>query len=115
MHFTNRNYYYRRKPGKKRKASKLKVWLYRFIKIAFVIWFLYLFLGGQYGLIKIITLYTNIKRTERRIDKVNAEYLILSKDCNKLKNNLFEVERIAREKLGMIKDGEIVYKIIKKK
>ena len=114
MQFTNRNYYYR-KLRRKKKGSRFKRWVFRFIKIAFVVWFLYLFLGGQYGLIKVITLYTKIKKAERKIDSLTAEKIILAKKCEKLKNDLFTVERIAREKLGMIKDGEIIYKIIREK
>ncbi len=114
MYFTNRNYYYR-KPRRKKRKPRLKAWIYRFFKIAFALWFLYLFIGGPYGLVKIITLYTQIKKTERKIDRLTAEKVILGKKCEKLMNDLFTIERIAREKLGMIKEGEIVYKIIKKK
>jgi cell division protein FtsB len=114
MQFTNRNYYYR-KPRRKKRVSAFKIWLYRFIKLAFVIFFLYLFLGGPYGFVKIITLHTRVNKTERKIDSLIAEKVILSKKCEKLRNDQFAIERIAREKLGMVKDGEIVYKIIREK
>ena len=114
MHFTNRNYYYR-KPRRKKKGSRFKRLFYRFIKIALFIWFLYLFLGGQYGLVKIITLYSRIKSTERKTDRLITEHVLLARKCEKLRKDLFTIERIAREKLGMIQDGEIVYKITKKK
>jgi len=114
MRFTNRNYYYR-KPKRKKKAPGRRKWLYRSIIVLFSLWFIYLFLGGPCGLVKIISLYTKIKKTEGKIDRLTAERIILAKKCKKLSNDLFAIERIAREKLGMIKDGEIVYRILKKK
>jgi cell division protein FtsB len=112
MRFSDRNYYYR-KPRKKRKSPRLKIWFYRIIEIGFVLWFLYLFVGGRYGLVKIISLYTRLKRVERKIDIITAEEIVLEKKCKKLEGDLFTIEKIAREKLGMIKQGEIVYKIIR--
>jgi len=113
MQFTNRNDYYR-KPRRKKKTSRVKSYLYRFIIIGFILWFLYLFLGGQYGLVKITTLYTKIKQTDGKIDRLIAEQVVLTKKCERLKGDLFTVEQIAREKLGMLKDGEVVYRIKKK-
>ena len=80
---------------------------------AFLALFLYLFLGGPYGLIKIITLYTKLKSVERETDKLTVEKVLLTKQCERLQTDLFAIEKIAREKLGMIKEGEIVYKIIR--
>ncbi len=111
---TDRNYYYR-KPRKRKKHSSTKRWIFRGILAALIIIFLYLFLGGPYGLIKIITLYTKVKSVQHENDKLIVEKVLLTKQCNKLKSDLFTIEKIAREKLGMIKDGEIVYKIIKSK
>ncbi len=113
MRFTNRNYYYR-KPRRRKKTSKLKLWFYRLIKIGFVAWFLYLFLGGSYGLFKIISLHTKIKRIEKSADRLTVEEISLTKNCEKLKTDLFTIEKIAREKLGMLKDGELIYKIVKR-
>ncbi len=89
--------------------------MYRLTLIAFLILFLYLFLGGPYGLIKIISLYSKIKKIESKTDRFMAEKVILTKKCESLKTDLFIIEKIARQKLGMIKNGEIVYRIIKKK
>ena len=114
MQITKKNYYYRKPRGKK-KSSKYKTWIYRLVKIGFSLWFLYLFLGGQYGLVKIIALYTNIKNTEKATEKMEAERIILSEKCRRLQTDPFTIEKIAREKLAMIKEGEVVYKIIQKR
>jgi len=113
MRFTNRNYYYR-KPRRRKKTSRIKVWFYRIIKMGFLVWFVYLFLGGSYGLLRIISLHTKIKGTEKQSDKLIIEEITLTKKCEKLKTDLFVIEKIAREKLGMIKEGELIYKIVKK-
>ncbi len=114
MPFSDRNYYYR-KPRKRKKRSSTKRWIFRCVLFAFLALFLYLFLGGPYGLIKIITLYTKLKDVERETDRLVVEKVLLTKQCDKLRTDLFTIEKIAREKLGMIKDGEIVYKIIREK
>lgn len=114
MAFSDRNYYYR-KPRKRKKRSNTKRWIFRCVLLAFLGLFLYLFLGGPYGLIKIITLYTKLKDVERQTDRLVVEKVLLTKQCEKLSTDLFTIEKIAREKLGMIKDGEIVYKIIREK
>jgi len=65
-------------------------------------------------LLRIINLHTKIKRTEKQTDKLIVEEITLTKKCEKLKTNLFVIEKIAREKLGMIKKGELIYRIVKK-
>lgn len=109
---TERNYYYR-KPRKKKRRSSTKRWVFRGILFVLIALFLYLFLGGPYGLIRIISLYAKVKTVQQKHDRLIVEKVLLTKQCNKLKNDLFTIEKIAREKLGMIKDGEIVYKIIR--
>lgn len=114
MPVSQRNYYYR-KPRKRKRKTSTKRWLFRGFLLAFLGLFLYLFLGGPYGLIKIISLYTKLKGVESEIDRLTVEKVLLTKQCEKLGHDLFTIEKIAREKLGMIKDGEIVYKIIREK
>jgi cell division protein FtsB len=112
MALSDRNYYYR-KPRKRKKKSATKRWIFRGVLLAFLALFLYLFLGGPYGFIKIVSLYVQLKSVEKQTDKLTVEKVLLTKQCDRLKTDLFAIEKIAREKLGMIKDGEIVYKIIR--
>lgn len=112
MALSDRNYYYR-KPRKRKRKTSTKKWIFRIIVFGFLALFLYLVLGGPYGLIKIITLYTKMKNVERETDRLIVEKVLLTKQCENLRNDLFTIEKIAREKLGMIKEGEVVYKIIR--
>jgi cell division protein FtsB len=77
-----------------------------------VVLFLYLFLTGNNGLFTIIRSRFAVHQTEKDLIE-----LIQTKDSLKtvvkmLKNDTNYIERVAREKLGMAKKNEKVYKFI---
>jgi len=53
----------------------------------------------------------NIKRVEKEFQELKLENEKLKKDKENLKNP-FYMEKMAREKLGLAKKGEIIYKIL---
>ncbi len=76
---------------------------------------LYFSLTDEAGLI-------NLYRERRQTNKMRSEIQELNKNIDsltiaieKLKNDTTYIERIAREKLGMAKKGEKVYKFIEEK
>ncbi len=81
-----------------------------FISI-FVGIFLYLVLGGPYGVINLCKLRNQKIRMERKTLQLKGERVLLKQEINGLKNDTFTIEKLAREKLGMIKDGEIIIEI----
>ncbi len=48
---------------------------------------------------------------ERKTLQLKGERVLLKQEINGLKNDTFTIEKLAREKLGMIKDGEIIIEI----
>ena len=87
---------------------------YKFIKTSFLL-AICLLLGVIIN--DMIQIYTLKKKNVATIEE--NEYLIkknelLKTEIHLLENNNSYIQLIAREKLGMIKEGEIVYKFLKK-
>ena len=73
--------------------------------------FLYLILGGPYGIVNLLKLRRQKVRIERKVLQLKGERVLLKEEINGLKQDTFEIEKLAREKLGMLKDGEIIIEI----
>ena len=88
------------------KSFKLFLWLAGSIVL------LYLFATGNFGFLRLLSLY------EKREDLIreNRYLTIVQADLEWRKRELAKnpalVEKVAREKLGLVKKGEILYKII---
>ena len=87
---------------------------YKFIKTSFLL-AICLLLGIVIN--DVIQIYMMKKKNIATIEEI--EYLmekneLLKTEIHLLENNNSYIQLIAREKLGMIKEGEIVYKFLKK-
>ena len=49
---------------------------------------------------------------EKRINDLEAENIRIAEEQNRLKTDPEYFERVARERMGLIKDGEVVYKAL---
>jgi len=73
---------------------------------------LYIFIGGDYGLYRIYHLRRRTRELEAENAKLLEEHKRLVEERRKLEGDLGYIEKLAREKYGMIKKGEIVYEIV---
>ncbi len=88
------------------KSLKLFLWMAGSIVVV------YLFATGNFGFLRIISLYEkreSLIRENRYLMAVEAD---LEWKKRELARNPALVEKIAREKLSLVKEGEILYKII---
>ena len=88
------------------KSFKLFLWMASSIVL------LYLFATGNFGFLRILSLYEkreNLIRENRYLTVVQAD---LEWRKRELAKNPAMVEKVAREKIGLVKKGEILYKII---
>jgi cell division protein FtsB len=92
--------------GKRR--GKRNFWL--FIGGLLAMWMVYVFIAGDYGLIKVISLKRREIHLRNELLKLRARKEVLLSETKRLKNDKKAIERIAREELGMIKQGETRYK-----
>ncbi|MFQ5905040.1 MAG: septum formation initiator family protein [bacterium] len=90
-----------------RPRKKRNFWL--FVGSLFFLWMAYLFVGGDYGLLKVISLKRQEIELRSKLLGVRARKEVLLKETKRLKNDLGTIEKIAREELGMIGEGEIRY------
>ncbi|MBA7702894.1 Cell division protein FtsB [subsurface metagenome] len=73
----------------------------------------YIFLFGDYGYLARRKLSIQVSQLEKEIEVFKEQNKNLAQEIEALKNDPQIIERIARERLGLIKEGEIKYKFIK--
>ncbi len=96
-----------RQPRKRRPYGRLLL-LLGFLFIC------YIYLGGDYGLLKIWSQRGEIESLNREIDRLQAEQLDLKKECVRLQTDSLYIEKKAREELGLVREGERVYQFVPK-
>ncbi len=69
---------------------------------------------GEKGLIQRVKLEVELKKIKKEIETIQNENAILREKIHKLETDPTQVEKIAREKYGMAKEGEEIF-IIKEK
>lgn len=69
-----------------------------------LLWLAYLFLGGDYGLLRIVSLKKEIAHVEQQISVLRAKKAALKRECELLQGDASTIERVARDRLGMTKD-----------
>ncbi len=72
------------------------------------------FIFGSGGLIKRIKLEIEAKKLKNEIEKIEKENALLRRKIYELETNPEAIEKIAREKYGMAKEGEVVFNIKEK-
>lgn len=71
-----------------------------------------IFLFGNHGLIRFYQLQKQKQELIRRIAELKEEQTRLKEEINMLQNNYYYIEKIAREKYQMGKEGEKIYFMI---
>ena len=80
------------------------------IAILLLVFFLtYLFISGYLDLRKVGQRLARIEEENKKLIQENKR---LGEEIKALEGDSFYIEKIAREELGMVKKGEIVYEII---
>lgn len=74
-----------------------------------VLYFVLSFIFGDMGLISYHKMEKNYQRVEQDLDRLNKENERLRKEADALKTDPRYIERLARERLGLSKEGEIIY------
>jgi cell division protein FtsB len=90
----------------------------RLILLATIVFVLaYLYIGGNYGWFNMWQLKQGKSQLEEEISRLEARKLDLTSDLDLLKKGpredaryRFEIERLAREKHGMVREDELIYR-----
>ncbi len=87
----------------KDKAKKILVILLSVFILSLFIYDMFL---GKWSIISLISLYVKKHRAEKELAITSSEIVLLENEIDRLKNDNFYIEKVAREKGGMIKKGE---------
>lgn len=68
--------------------------------------------GGEYGTADWITIRRQLADERARVAVLRVELDSLTKLANDLETNPAVQERVAREQFGMIRDGEVLYRVV---
>jgi cell division protein FtsB len=71
----------------------------------------YAVFGGEYSLFELRNARAEIEAREREVAALNRTLDSLRAWVDSLQNDSATLERLAREKFGMIRDGEILYRL----
>ena len=99
----------RRKKDKEKKLKRRRRFLF-IIGTFSIFYILTSLLFGDLGLMRHIEMKRIAIRLETEIKRLKEENGKINKEVEALKYNPQLIEKIAREKLGLVKDGEIIYK-----
>ena len=66
---------------------------------------------GAHGFLAMRRTRAEIERVQKDIDRLNKENIQLAEEVKALKSDPRAIEKIAREDLGLAKDGEVIIKI----
>lgn len=64
------------------------------------------------GLVRMIELREKNRALEAKIKNLNIENALLAQELNRVENDPLYQERLAREKMGVVRKGEIPVKIV---
>ena len=79
------------------------------LSLLFVLYFLLSFIFGDKGIITHYRMKKTYQRVEQELDHLGKENERLRKEAEALKTDPHYIERLARERLGLSKEGEIIY------
>jgi cell division protein FtsB len=94
------------------KAKKRKKVLRKFLHLFLIVFVVYTYFGGNYGFLRILSLVNKKTELQKESKLLQAQIVDLELEKKKLNEDLFYIEKIARERYGMIKKDELVIKFI---
>ncbi|HVB98673.1 MAG TPA: septum formation initiator family protein [Candidatus Dormibacteraeota bacterium] len=66
---------------------------------------------GAHGLIATYRLRLQVKQTQQKTNQLNQENQEFTGQVQQLKSDPSAIERVARQKMGLVKPGELVFKL----
>jgi len=94
------------KEGRKRKICLL-------ISIVFFLFIIVISFAREKGLLKVWETERDLAELHKEIGKIDRENMRLEREIISLRsNNASYIEKVAREELGLVKPGEVVYEFL---
>ena len=96
----------------KKKTTQKKKTIKRFLFLLLAVFLVYSFFAGPYGFLRLFSLLDGKKELKLEAQKLEARIMEMEKRKENLKSDSFYLEKEAREKLGMAREGEKIYKFV---
>lgn len=96
----------------KSKTTQKKKTIKRFLFLLLAVFLVYSFFAGHYGFLRLFSLLDEKKELKLEAKKLEARIMEMEKRKEKLKSDSFYLEKEAREKLGMARENERIYKFV---
>ena len=97
--------------SKARRQKRRLRWIWGLLALCLVC---YIFVGGDYGLYRIIHQAREKKALQKEMDAIKTQNAQLKVEIALLETDMEYIEKIARERYGMVKKGERLYRILPK-
>lgn len=92
---------------------KKRTRFFMMLSLLFILYFVLSFIFGDMGLISHHRMKKTYQRLEQELDNLSKKNEKLRKEIDALKTDPDHIERLARERLGLSKEGEIIYQFEK--
>ena len=96
----------------KSKTTQKKKSIKRFLFLLLAVFLVYSFFAGPYGFLRLFSLLEEKKELKLEAKKLEARIMEMEQRKEKLKSDSFYLEKEAREKLGMARETERIYKFM---
>ena len=95
-----------------RRAVDISPRFARALLIAVLVFIGLIFIIGDVGLWKLWAAQRHMKNLKAKIEELERRNALLGAEIERLKNDDFTIEKVAREKYGYLKPGDKVYRIV---
>lgn len=89
--------------------KKRRTRFFMMLSLLFILYFVLSFIFGDMGLINHHRMKKGYQNLEQELDNLSKENERLRKEVEALKTDPHYIEKLAREKLSLSKEGEIIY------
>jgi len=96
----------------KKQSSPRKKILRRVLFLLLFSFIFYLYFAGDYGFFRLLSLKAQKENTILETKRLQAQNMDLQIEKEKLRDDLSYIEKVARERYGMAKKDEVIYKFI---
>lgn len=93
-------------------SSRIRVVIRLALLATVVVVVLYLFVFSRYGFLRLKEIEAENAELEGRIAAVESENAELRDEIERMENDMEAIERLARTDLGLIKEGDKVYRFV---
>ena len=96
----------------KKKTVQKKKTIKRFLLLLLAVFLVYSFFTGHYGFLRLFSIFKEKKEVKLEIKELEAQIRDMEQRKEKLKSDSFYLEKEAREKLGLAREDEKIYKFV---